>query len=57
VVVRDICGLTGLLIIRSVCEGETDPQKLASLRHGNCRKSEEKIAKALQSNGRKDYLF
>ncbi|WP_226332543.1 IS110 family RNA-guided transposase [Echinicola marina] len=57
VVVRDICGLTGLLIIRAICEGETNPQKLASLRHGNCRKSEEDIAKALQSNGRKDYLF
>jgi len=57
VVVNDICGLTGLLIIRAICEGETNPQKLASLRHGNCRKSEEDIAKALESNGRKDYLF
>jgi transposase len=57
VVVRDICGLTGLLIIRAICEGETDPQKLASLRHGNCRKSKEEIALALQSNGRRDYLF
>ena len=57
VVVNDICGLTGLLIIRAICEGETNPQKLASLRHGNCRKSEEDIAKALQSNGRKDFLF
>ena len=57
VVVNDICGLTGLAIIRAVCSGESDPQKLASLRHGNCRKSEEEIALALQSNGRKDYLF
>ncbi|AKP50835.1 IS110 family RNA-guided transposase [Cyclobacterium amurskyense] len=57
VVVKDICGLTGLLIIRAICDGETDPEKLASLRHGNCRKSEEEIAKALQTNGRKDYLF
>ena len=57
VVVRDICGLTGLLIIRALCHGETDPKKLAALRHGNCRKSEEEIAKALQSNGRNDYLF
>ena len=57
VVVRDICGLTGLLIIRAVCEGETDPWKLASFRHGKCHKSEEEIAKALQTNGRKDYLF
>jgi transposase len=57
VVVKDICGLTGLQIIRSICAGETDPKKLASLRHGNCRKSEEEIARALQSNGRQDYLF
>lgn len=57
VVVNDICGLTGLLIIRAICKGESNPQKLASLRHGNCRKSEEEIARALQSNGRKDYLF
>lgn len=57
VVVKDICGLTGLLIIRSICEGEVNSSKLASLRHGNCRKSEEEIARALQGNGRKDYLF
>lgn len=57
VVVKDICGLTGLLIIRAICDGETDPEKLASLRHGNCRRSVEEIAKALQTNGRKDYLF
>ena len=57
VVVRDICGQTGLAIIRAVCEGETNPEKLASLRHSNCRKTEAEIAMALQSNGRKDYLF
>ena len=57
VVVNDICGLTGLLIIRAICDGQTNPEKLAGLRHGNCRKSEDEIAKALQNNGRKDYLF
>jgi transposase len=57
VVVDDICGLTGIAIIKAICTGETDPKKLAELRHGNCRKSEEEIAKALQTNGRKDYLF
>jgi len=56
VVVNDICGLTGLLIIRAICDGETDSKKLASLRHGNCRKSEEEIALALQSNGRITFL-
>jgi len=57
VVVNDICGLTGLSIIKSICEGEKDPKKLASLRHYNCRKSEKEIAKALETNGRQDYLF
>lgn len=57
VVVKDVCGLTGLSIIQAICNGETNPEKLASLRHANCKKSEEEIAKALQSNGRRDYLF
>ena len=57
IVVNDICGLTGLKIIREICSGQTDSKKLAALRHHNCRKSEEEIAKALHSNGRKDYLF
>jgi len=57
VVVKDITGLTGLKIINAICSGEANPEKLASLRNGNCKKSEEEIAKALQTNGRKDYLF
>ena len=57
VVVNDVCGLTGLRIIKAVCDGETDPEKLAELRHHNCRKSQKEIAKALHTNGRKDYLF
>lgn len=57
VVVKDICGLTGMAIIKSICNGETNAAKLAALRNGNCKKSEEEIAKALHGNGRKDYLF
>ena len=57
VVVNDICGQTGMAIIEAICAGETHPEKLAALRHFNCRKPEEEIARALQSNGRKDYLF
>lgn len=56
-VVKDVCGLTGLKIIRAICQGETNSKKLAALRHYNCKKNEKEIAKALQSNGRKDYLF
>lgn len=57
VVVNDITGLTGLAIIKAICNGENNADQLASLRHGNCKKTEQEIAKALQSNGRKDLLF
>lgn len=57
VIVNDVCGLTGLKIIEAICNGETNPKTLAAFRNGNCKKSEEEMAKALQTNGRKDYLF
>ena len=57
VVVRDVVGLTGSSIIEAFLNGEHQGEDLAKLRHYNCRKSEEEIAKALQFNGRKDYLF
>ena len=57
VVVSDITGVTGMKIIEAVCKGETNAQKLASMRNGRCKKSEEEIAKALQTNSREDYLF
>lgn len=57
VVVKDVCGLTGMKIITDIVNGNLDPYKLAKHRHYNCRKSEEEIAKALHGNNRKDYLF
>ncbi len=57
VVVRDITGLTGLKIIKDICQGNLDGHSLAAHRHHNCKKSEEEIAKALVSNKREDYLF
>jgi transposase len=57
IVVKDVCGLTGLKIIDAICQGESDSKTLASFRHGNCRRSEKEISNALQSNGREDYLF
>lgn len=56
-VVKDVCGLTGLTIIADICSGNLDPKKLAAHRHFNCKKPEVEIAKALQGNNRKDYLF
>lgn len=57
VVVKDICGLTGLKIIEDICNGNLNSEELAKHRHYNCRKSEEEIAKSLKGNNRKDYLF
>ena len=57
VVVKDICGTTGLVIIEDICKGNPDPKKLAEHRHFNSRKSYDEIAKALKGNNRKDYLF
>jgi transposase len=57
VVVKDVCGLTGLAIIEDICRGNLDPESLAEHRHYNCRKSKEEIAKALHGNNRADYLF
>jgi transposase len=57
VVVNDVVGLTGTKIISAFIAGETVGKNLAKYRHYNCRKPEEEIAKALQYNGRADYLF
>lgn len=57
VVVNDVVGLTGTKIITAFIAGETSGKNLAQFRHYNCRKSEEEIGKALQYNGRADYLF
>jgi len=57
IVVKDITGLTGMKIIRSIIAGETDGKVLAEHRHYNCKKSVEEIAKALVGNGRLDYMY
>ena len=57
VVVKDVCGLTGLAIIEDICKGNPDPESLSNHRHYNCRKSKEEIAKALHGNNREDFLF
>lgn len=57
VVVKDIVGLTGKKIISDFIAGERSGKKLAKNRHYNCKKPEDEIAKALQYNGRDDYMF
>jgi transposase len=57
IVVRDICGQTGMAIIADICSGNLNPDKLADHRHYKCRKSKEEIARALNGNKRPDFLF
>ena len=56
-VVSAITGLTGMLIIKAILDGERDPIKLAKLRDERCHSSEDQIALALQGTWRPEHLF
>jgi transposase len=56
-VVADIAGQTGMRIIRAILAGTRDPQELADLRDGRCKRSAEEIAKALDGHYRPEHLF
>ncbi|MDQ2945360.1 MAG: IS110 family transposase [Acidobacteriota bacterium] len=56
-VISDITGVTGLRILEAVLSGERDPAKLAALRDGRIKASEETIVKALVGDYRREHLF
>jgi transposase len=56
-VISDLVGVTGMKIVRAILAGERDAVKLAGLRHGRCRASEEDIVKSLQGSWRAEHLF
>lgn len=56
-VISDITGKTGMVIIRNIVAGVTDPKILASLRHERCHNSEEIIEASLVGNYREEHLF
>jgi transposase len=56
-VISDITGLTGTAIIDAILQGERDPVKLARLRDGRIRATEQTIAKALVGDYRREHLF
>lgn len=56
-VLREVTGKTGMSIINAILDGERDPQRLATLRHGGCKNDEATIAKALTGNWREEHLF
>lgn len=55
--IADIAGATGMRILRAICQGQRDPQKLAALRDPNCKKSKEEIAKALEGTWDLAHVF
>lgn len=57
VVLGDITGQTGMLIIRAILAGERNPQQLAAFRDPKCKHSEAEIAAALTGNYRREHLF
>jgi transposase len=55
--VKDITGVTGMAIIRTILAGERDPVQLARLRQPGCAKSETEFVKALTGNYRDEHIF
>jgi transposase len=56
-VITDITGQTGMLILRDIVNGQTDPHALARHRDPRCRASEPEIAAALTGNYRAEHVF
>jgi hypothetical protein len=56
-VISDLSGVTGQAIIKAILAGERDGWKLAALRDGRIRASEEEIAQSLEGNWQEDLLF
>lgn len=56
-VISDITGLTGMLILRDIVAGVTDPKTLASHRHSRCKSPEPEIEAALTGNYFPEHVF
>jgi transposase len=56
-VVSEITGLTGMLIIRAILDGQRDPATLAAFRQAGCKNDEATIARALEGTWRDEHLF
>ena len=55
-VLKDITGVTGLKIIRSILAGERSPEVLSKLRDRRCQHTEPEIAQALDGRYRLEHL-
>jgi transposase len=57
VVLTDITGVTGQLIIRAIVAGDHDPKQLAHYRDPGCKQTQAEIEKALMGNYQAEHLF
>jgi transposase len=56
-VVTDITGLTGMRIVRAICQGERAPEILARFRDNRCKATEDEIRDALTGHYRAEHVF
>jgi len=56
-VISDLSGVTGQAIVKAILAGERDGRKLAALRDGHIKASEEEIARSLEGNWQEDLVF
>lgn len=56
-VLSDLTGVSGMAIVDAILEGERDPHRLAALRDGRVKASEESIVAALEGDYRREHLF
>ena len=56
-VLTDLTGQTGLKILRSILNGQRDPEQLAAHRDHHCHASHQEIVAALTGNYRAEHLF
>ena len=57
IVISDLLGKTGMQIVKSIIDGNVDPQALAKLRDARIKASEEEIVKSLQGLWKEEHLF
>jgi len=55
--ISDLCGVTGMRIVRAIVAGERDPAKLAGLRDPGCRASEQELRDALTGSYQPHQVF
>jgi transposase len=56
-VISDLTGVTGLLILEAILNGERDAQKLAALKDHRIKASADTIARSLEGDWRPEHLF